>query len=395
MKILQICSKLPYPPKDGGALAMHMLTKGLINAGNEVQVVAVDTPKQSVKAEHIHDHYRKQTNFSSVFIDTEIRAWDAFRNLFGSESYNVSRFHSAKMEDHLNAVIASKHFDVVILDSLWVTPYIDCIRKNSKAKLVFRPHNIEYRIWERLAANCGNPIRRWYLSLLAARLKKYELSVIPKVDAILPITPEDEAVFRTAGAQHLFCLPFGIETNSDSSAKHLNNSFYYIGAMDWQPNIEGVRWLLEDVWPLVEKKNAELKLHLAGRKMTKEMPVGSSRNVIVHAEVPDAGAFMRDHGVMLVPLLSGGGMRVKIIEAMAAGRAIISTAIGAEGSGYTTGRNMVIADSPEQFASEILRLSNNPELCDRLGAEAKALAYNKFDNNKICSDLSSYLNKLN
>jgi hypothetical protein len=188
MKILQICSKIPFPPKDGGSIAMNILTHGLINAGNTVHVLAVNTPKHFIKDDDIDPVYRKKTSYRSVFIDTSIKPVDAILNLFSSESYNIIRFYSKDFEKVLIESLQSEAYDVIQLETLWVTPYVDVIRKYSKAKIVLRSQNVEYMIWERLAADAANPLKKMYLKLLAGRLKKYELSLLNKYDAIATIT---------------------------------------------------------------------------------------------------------------------------------------------------------------------------------------------------------------
>src|SRR3569832_453051 len=151
MKILQVCSKIPYPSKDGGSIAMNILTEGLIACGNQVTVLAMRTPKNDIKDEEIDPVYRKKTSYQSVFIDTSVRPLAAFLNLFTSHSYNIIRFYSDAFNQAFVKLLTLEKFDIVQLETLWVTPYVETIRKNSNAKIIFRSHNVEYSIWERLA----------------------------------------------------------------------------------------------------------------------------------------------------------------------------------------------------------------------------------------------------
>ena len=153
MKILQICSKVPFPPKDGGSLAMNMITQGLIEAGNQVQVLAVSTPKHFVKEEEMDGAYRNKTSFRSVFIDTSVKPLNAILNLFSSKSYNIIRFYSKDFEKELITLLSAREYDIILLEALWVTVYLDTVRKYSSAKIVLRAHNAEFQIWERLAAD--------------------------------------------------------------------------------------------------------------------------------------------------------------------------------------------------------------------------------------------------
>ena len=399
MKILQVCSKIPFPPKDGGSIAMNILTHGLINAGNTVHVLAVNTPKHFIKDDDIDPVYRKLTSYRSVFIDTSIKPVDAILNLFSSESYNIIRFYSKDFEKVLIERLQSEAYDVIQLETLWVTPYVDVIRKYSKAKIILRSQNVEYIIWERLAEDAANPLKKIYLKLLAGRLKKYELSLLNKYDAIATITELDTVVFKKMGCTiPVMHVPFGIDLEKykmDDSALE-KPSVFHIGAMDWRPNADGINWFLKNVWVDVVAKNPNVKLYLAGRNMPEWLLNLKMENVVIEGEVPDSHAFINSRSVMIVPLTSGGGMRVKIIEGMAFGKTIISTAVGAEGIEYENGLNLLIANTEREFVDAIHSCLNNTAFSDSLGKNARTLVESKYDNQIICTKLSAfYLSLLN
>ena len=399
MKILQVCSKIPFPPKDGGSIAMNILTHGLINAGNTVHVLAVNTPKHFIKDDDIDPVYRKLTSYRSVFIDTSIKPVDAILNLFSSESYNIIRFYSKDFEKVLIERLQSEAYDVIQLETLWVTPYVDVIRKYSKAKIILRSQNVEYMIWERLAEDAANPLKKIYLKLLAGRLKKYELSLLNKYDAIATITELDTVVFKKMGCTiPVMHVPFGIDLEKykmDDSALE-KPSVFHIGAMDWRPNADGINWFLKNVWVDVVAKNPNVKLYLAGRNMPEWLLNLKMENVVIEGEVPDSHVFINSRSVMIVPLTSGGGMRVKIIEGMAFGKTIISTAVGAEGIEYENGVNLLIANTEREFVDAINTCLNNTAFSDSLGKNARTLVESKYDNQIICTKLSAfYLSLLN
>ena len=397
MKILQVCSKTPYSPKDGGGIAMKMLMEGLAAEGNTVHVMAVSTPKHFINDADIDAAYKNKTAFHSVFIDTSVKPFAAFLNLFSSDSYNVSRFYSKEFEKVLIKKIKEEQYELIQLESLWVTPYLDAIRKHSKAKVVLRSHNIEYLIWERLADTCGSPLKKVYLNMLASRLKRYELSMLNKYDSIVMITDVDAAVYKKAGCTvPVITVPFGIDLSGyvqDASALE-KHSLFHIGAMDWQPNIDGINWFLRSVWILVNEKHPDVKLYLAGRNMTEEIKDLKLENVIVEGEVADSNRFINSKSIMIVPLLSGGGMRVKIIEGMALGKTIVSTTIGAEGIAYEDGKNILIADTEAEFASALDKCLSDRSFSDQIGQNARALVEVNYDNKHICSKLSDFYKTL-
>jgi|ERR1019366_8549439 glycosyltransferase involved in cell wall biosynthesis len=394
MKILQLCHKVPYPPKDGGCIAINNLTQGLINQGCEVKVLALNTKKHFIDIDKLPIEYRSKTNIEAVFIDTEIKITSAIANLFSNKSYNIERFYSKVFADKLIEVLKSEIFDIVQLESLYVSMYVDIIRKYSKAKIIFRAHNIEHKIWEDNAQLAANPIKKAYINLLAKRLKKYELNCLNTFDSIITITKEDEMFFKNIGfPKTILTIPFGIDLKNNRENNLLATDFYsvfHIGAMDWQPNIDGINWFLNAVWKMVLVKHSQLKLYLAGRNMSNELKQRKISNVIVVGEVESATEFIQSKGLMIVPLLSGGGMRVKIIEGMALGKTIISTKIGAEGIDYENNKNILIADTADEFVEAISKCLNDKSFAESIGNDARLLVETKYDNQNICKKLFDF-----
>lgn len=398
MNILQLCSKVPNPPKDGGAVAMDVLTKGLIDLGANVKVLAISTHKHPFDESKISPDYKAKTNIEAVFVDTRIKPIDVFLNLFSSESYNMSRFYSKEMDAKLIELLKNNSFDVVQLETLFVAPYVNTIRKYSKAKIVLRSQNIEYLFWERRAEKTNNPLLKFYLNLLAKRLKAFELNMLNSYDGIAAITPEDAECFKKLGcSKPLISIPFGLDLSSFRVKPDIKQEFpscFHLGAMNWAPNIEGVKWLLESVWEKVMAQKPDIKLYLAGRYMPEWLNKLNKKNVEVVGEVKSQFEFMQSKGIMLVPLLSGGGMRIKIIEGMATGKTIISTSIGAEGVPYEHKKNILIANTPQEFADCISLCVNDPQLYQAIGKNAQILVNEHFDNGKLCRDLLNFYEQL-
>ena len=150
MKILQLCHKPPFPPVDGGAIAMNNITQGLLALGHQVKVLTVETAKHPIDP-NLSSDYKLLTEFDSVFIDTSIKKKDALINLFQDRSYNIQRFVSEELNEKLNNLLEEKSFDLVILEGLFVAPYYKVIRKQHKGKIILRAHNVEFKIWERMS----------------------------------------------------------------------------------------------------------------------------------------------------------------------------------------------------------------------------------------------------
>jgi len=390
MKILQLVNRIPYPLHDGGNLAVHAITEGLLDAGAQLSMLAMNTTRHWVDTGSLPSLYKRLQHFETVTVDNRIRPLGAFFSLLKGSSYNVDRFISKAFEKALIELLQKDTFDIIHLEGLFLAPYITTIRQYSKAKIVMRQHNIEYRIWERLAAQAGNPVKKWYLATLAKQLQAFELKHINDYDLILPISPYEEKAFRSLGAaKPLYLLPFGIDTAAVPFAPAVTEpvSVYHIGAMDWLPNQESVNWLLDKVWPLVIKEIPEVKLYLAGRNMPVYYTEKQWPNVVVAGEVPDAAAFEQDKSILAVPLLSGGGVRIKIFQAMAMGKTVVTTAIGLEGMDASDGQEVLIADDALTFASKMIAAIKDPERLQVIGNAARKLMLERYDRGKLTLQL--------
>jgi len=393
MKVLQLSHKPPYPPKDGGCLAIDNITQGLINAGVELKILTIETEKHPFEKDRIPEEYLAKTGIISVFVDTKLNVVDAFSNLVTQDSYNISRFFTPDFDHVLISELEEKEYDIIHLESLFMTPYISTIRMHSDARIVLRSHNLEYIIWERLSKQTGSVAKKTYLKLLAKQLKKYELNVLNQVDGIAPISKRDADDFRKLGAeQPIEIIPFGLNISKykadNDSNKDLN--LFHLGSMDWAPNLEGLDWFLEKIWPVINTKEPEASLYLAGRDMPDRFFEMEYPKVVVVGEVEDAIKFIKSKSIMIVPLLSGGGIRVKIIEGMALGKAIISTSVGAEGIHYTHKKDIWIADTPNEFAEAVRFFKSNPKKIIEFGSNARKLVEQEYSNEVIINKLLSF-----
>src|SRR5688572_603140 len=396
MKILQLCIRVPYPPADGGSIAMHSLGQSLIKQGAEVKLLAMNTSRHHIKLDSLPADYRTKTKIEAVDIDTRIKPFAALKNLFTSESYNIKRFDHRAVHQKLRIVLAEENFDVVQFESLFAAPYLQTVRENSKAKCVLRSHNVEHVIWQRMADSSTNFLRKKYLRLLARRLKTYESEMTGKFDAILPMTKDDAKIFseiNSAVKQKI--IPIGLDPEVypyDENRKDAH-SIFHLGAMDWMPNQEAVEWFLEKCWHEIKKNFPSLKLYLAGRGFPDSLKIDDS-NIVYDEAVSNAVDYMKSKSVMIVPLLSGSGMRVKILQAFALGLPVVSTTIGAEGIECTDGENIIIADSPSDFSKAVLKLMNDSALRKYIGRNARNLFMEKYSSARIADDVIDFYKSL-
>ena len=323
MKILQLCHKTPLPAIDGGCIAIHNITQCLLDSGMEVKVLAVATPKHPFVVTAYSKDYLKKTRFESVYIDTTPHKIEALKTLFTGNSYQISRFYHKNMVAKLTEVLKNEDFDIIHVESIYMAPYIPLLRKLSKAKILLRLHNIEHLIWERLSENEHNPLMKLAYRVNAHQLKRVERKILHEVDGYMSISEPDFQYFHdTVPNVPGVVIPFGINVDDydmedDDYIATDRPELFHLGSMNWSPNVEGIEWFLDEVWPEILAAHPDLTFTLAGHDIPERIRNRHDRNVTVAGSVPNANEFMMDYDIMVVPLLSGSGIRIKIVEAMA------------------------------------------------------------------------------
>jgi glycosyltransferase involved in cell wall biosynthesis len=259
---------------------------------------------------------------------------------------------------------------------------------------VLRAHNVEYEIWERFAASERNPLKRAYTRHLARAGKRFEQAALQAVDAVLPITERDAAHIRQLGYTGPLCvLPMGMSLASFPATPPAGqpHRVAFLGSLEWLPNIQGLEWLLEKVWPAVLAAEPAAELHIAGRNPAPGVRQWQYPNVHIHGEIPDAQAYLAEASLVVVPLLAGSGMRVKLLEAFAMARPVVATPLAAEGIAVQSGTHCLLADSPTEFAAGIIHLLRNPEARQNLGQASRQLVQTTYNSQAIVGRLLSFL----
>ena len=375
---------------------MNSIITGLLEAGHQVKILAINSEKFNVKESDIPEDYKKKTGIELIDVDLRVKPMKAFANLFSKKSYHVERFISKEFKERLVEVLEKELFDVVQLEMLYMTPYVDTIREHSKAMIVLRAHNVEHKIWERIAKETRFFAKRWFINHLAKTLKEYELSALETVDGIAAITRKDAAFFRKYCSKPIIDIPYGVYPEEFTPKYEIEGKpkFYHIGSMNWMPNEEGIRWFIDEVLPKTVEKVYDFVYHLAGRNMPEWLKEMKDPHVDVVGEVPDAKEFVANHDVAIVPLLSGSGIRIKIIESMAMGKTVITTRVGAEGILYDEEVNLIIAENKAKMVEAIRSIDENPEIAVRIGKEARKLVENTYDNRKIIARLLMFYEQI-
>ncbi|MFT4761618.1 MAG: glycosyltransferase involved in cell wall biosynthesis [Paraglaciecola sp.] len=394
MKILQLSKHFPYPLKDGYSIAVSYIAKSLIDNGCEVELLAMNTTKHYLNLTTLPVNLNGYKKIHTVNVDNRITPWGAFKNLFSKESFILSRFVTETFSAKLAAVLKDGDFDIVQLESVQLAPYIPVIRQHSKAKIAMRSHNVEFEIWERQIETTNFLPKKWYLQSQLTPFKKFEIDQLKHYDKLVAITEKDLAYFQKLGFQgEGISIPVGIDLKTYESTPTLTKkklTFSFIGSLDWMPNQQGVQWFLEEVWPAVIAQFPTAKFHIAGRHAPDWLLQQMHQNVVIEGEVDSAIDFIRQHPIMVVPLFSGSGIRVKILEGMALNRVIITTNLGMEGIDAEHRKEILIADTKATFLKEIKHCFLNQNELNQIGKNARNFIENHFDNQELGRQLKEF-----
>lgn len=392
LRILMLMNRIPFPLNDGGAIGSYNFIKGYAEAGAEVTVLAMNTAKHFVERDMLKDNILKYAQLHDVFVDNRIKPLPALLNLLKSTSYITERFESEAYRQALIQLLQKNEYDWVHVDGLPSALYIDVVRQHSNAKISIRAHNVEYNIWKRIAEQETNPFKKRYLQLQSQRLRNFETEAWRKVDVTLAISREDELMIISDVPQaKTIIVPAGWDIPADMP-KGNTNAFplFFIGSFDWMPNLQGIKWFVKDILPTLTKQFPDLKINIAGKKIPQEIVSYQSPFIHIAGEVPDAKEFMLSNGVMIVPIVSGSGIRIKILEAMALGKCVIATTIAAEGLGLSNGENVLIADSADGFAQQLNRCISNVDFAQQVGKSAYHYVRKNYSNQSVIEQLLHY-----
>lgn len=395
LRILQIMNRVPWPLKDGGSLGYYNYTKGYAENGCEVTVAALNTRKHYVS--QLPAELTQVAQWHLVECDTSIKPLDAFANVFkGNTSYQMHRFYKQEFADMLVDLLKHKTFDVIVFESLFVASYLKHVKPHTKALLVLREHNIEFEIWDKLAAGCNNPIRKWYMMHLANRIRLDETEALQQFDAYTTVTTQDAEKLKELGcAKPIMVSPAGMDLKTlKPSANAQNGRIGFIGSLEWMPNQEAVLWFIKNVWPLVKNHPKLFSCEIAGRNMPTSFNSFSEDKLIMVGEVPDAAAFLDNKQILIVPLFSGSGIRVKIIEGMALGKTVICTPIALQGIQCKDKTHLLQAADANAFALAIIECLEDEDFSKQLGVNARLCAEEYYENKNVTAAVINYYKDL-
>jgi glycosyltransferase involved in cell wall biosynthesis len=371
---------------------MYDVAAGLVQAGHRVTMLAINTPKHHQPANAL-DHLGPNFRLVTVDVDTNITPLRALKNLLLSrQPYIVERFISPLMGEKLREILGTETIDMVQMEGTFTAWYAEELGRLESVSLtvpplVLRAHNLENTIWHMLTRREANPLKRLFLRTMATRLEKFERRHLAQFDAVAAITNDDAQRLRALGCpEPVVFIPAGVDLSRfqpNPDLKPKPRTLFMIGSLNWLPNLEGLQWLLREIWPILHAEMPDVELHIAGSGTPEELLKPRTDNVFVHGFVDSAPAFMQQYDLMVVPLLSGGGMRIKIIEGMALGKAVLSTTLGAEGIAVRDGQDILLRDAAAEWL-EALRAWGRGEISTtQIGAAAAHTATSLYDRRQV------------
>jgi glycosyltransferase involved in cell wall biosynthesis len=306
---------------------------------------------------------------------TLARGWNYLLRMPSAEPYAISRFASAAVRERLQYCLSRENPDIVICDFLDAAiNFPDSLEVPS----VLFQHNVESEIWRRHAVNSSNPVKKLVYRREFSKMFRYEQAAVQRFDHVIAVSEHDKSLFGAwVEPERVSVVPTGVDTERFCPAAQAGSEpplVVFVGAMDWEPNVDAVKYFCADIWPHILRKVPGARFRIIGRNPDRRVTGLAKASVEVTGSVPSVVEHLRDAAVVVVPLRVGGGTRLKVYEAMAAGKPVVSTTVGAEGLDVHHGRNIVLADSAVAFAEAVIALLRDSRARQRMGEDATALA---------------------
>ena len=402
MKLLFLTPQLPYPPRQGTALRNWGLISQLAQR-HEVWLLSF----ADADAE-IHPTLAATCKQIKTFPTPRRTKTERVRRLFTSSWPDMGwRLWSPAFQAQLETWLAHEHFDVIQIEGIELARYVlksSQLAHEKRPAIVFDDHNCEYQMQQRwFERDVRNP-RRWpaaaYSFVQWQRLRMLERAMIRAADVTLCVSPQDQAAIQKLDAHaKLEVVLNGIDLSAYDIRLKLDPSappaIVFTGKMDFRPNIDAMLWFGREVWPQVKRQNGNVQLVIVGQKPSPQLDVlRGDPNIIITGEVEDVRPYIARAAAYIAPLHIGSGTRFKLLEAMALRKPIVSTTLGCEGFEITPGREMVIADTPDQFTQATLALLNDAERRRTIGEAAYHFVAATYDWGAIVPKLEGIYGRL-
>lgn len=391
MRILWLMTELLHPIDKGGKIRTYNILRELTRENHVTYLTLDDGSAAPDAAERAQEYcqelvripFRTRAKFTRGFY------LDLLCNLASPLPYFAEKWKSAPMRRAISERVAEGEFDVLVCD--FVTPGINLPAELPCATVLFQ-HNVEAMIWKRHAEVQEHPLKSAYLSHQWRKAQRFERLACRRFDQVIAVSPEDaEIMRRDYGVAAVSDVPTGVDTDFFRPSGTLRPSPFnlvFTGSMDWLPNEDGIRYFTDQILPRIKRAVPEVTLTVVGRNPYPGLIELGQRDpsVIVTGRVDDVRPYIDRAAAYIIPLRIGGGTRLKVYEAMAMEKPIVSTTLGAEGLPVTNGEHLLLADAPETFADGVTRVLTDREFATNLGACAASLVRRKFGWQRVAKE---------
>ena len=362
MRIVWLTPRIACPPDTGGTIVTYYLLRHLATHGHHVAVWPISevrgTPQLGEGIELFPRTFLvpRQHSLGCLLLST-----------LTARPYAISRYLDRAASQEIAKALGRSHYDVVQIDHLHLAEYGLLVEKKPRVLLM---HNVESVLWERLADVEPHPIKRAFYKHQARKLRRYETAMLSQYDAVVALSPIDAARLRElCPFTQIITIPPGVDRElfHPLDIPEEPYSVVFIGPLDWLPNADGVRWFCREVWPRVRAQIPRARCYLAGRQPPADLLSYAHQDVIAPGYVKDARSLIARASVFVVPLRIGSGVRLKILQALAMGKAVVTTSVGCEGLELVDDEHLWVADTPQEFANKVIALLHDPATRRRLG----------------------------
>lgn len=377
MRILWLKTELLHPVDKGGKIRTYFMLKELKREHHVTYLTLDDgtaTADERAKAtEYCHEllciPQRRREKFTPGFY------LELLLNLVSPRPYAIKKYESAAMLSAISELERKNAFDLLVCDFL--APAANVPRTLNAPAVLFQ-HNVEAMIWKRHYEVQTNPLKKAYLYGQWQKMRRFEREMCARFDSVIAVSADDrDQMKREYGAEAVFDVPTGVDVEffrPSGTIEPSKHGMVFTGSMDWLPNEDAIRYFMREIMPLIKKKVPDATLTVVGRNPPASLVDLSKedRSLIITGRVDDVRPYMESASAYVVPLRIGGGTRLKIFEAMAMEKALVSTTIGAEGLPLTHGVELLLADEPETFADAVVKVLSDADYATQLGQRAAA-----------------------
>lgn len=375
-ELLVVIPTLPYPPVWGFGQRAYQLTRHLARR-HRVTVVSYAHPSQRGEVEELAREVHEVVAVPREPQPLLARRMMQLRNATSRLPSHTAALRTRSLQAAVDQTLARRRFDVIVLESSQMG-WLDLPRD---IPVIVDEHNIESELLERMSQSERSELRRRFNRIEFRRYQRFETDVWDR-SAACAATSQRDASMVSARRPDLpvAVVPNGVDVEHFAAAgrPQVPQRLVFTGLLDYRPNLDGITWFLDSVFPLIRQRHGQVQLQVVGHGAPEVLESLRRPGVQVTGRVPDLTANLDEASVAVVPLRIGGGTRLKVVEAMAMGKAIVSTTLGAEGIDVVDGQDLLLADDPADFADAVGRLLDEPDLGQRLGTRARRLAVEQY-----------------